>query len=676
MTTELRDIPLMQSLGSFPSNMSSVEKEILVTTCAKHSREFFIWRDIDGIIKFISASCLLLTGYSAEDFINNNDTLLEIIHPDDHDMWIERHRHDDHNNVQVRFIKPSGEVCWFEHNCTPIFNSKGEIESFIGNFIDITEIKTTESNNQKLATAVEQNCCGIVITDHHGVIEYINPAFSAMQSGSILLSAGDTLPLLNKNHGKIDEIISVLEKEVMWKEDRAEAMGQWYTTRISPIFDEHEQLINFLIEKVDISQQVVDKERVVEQHEELQALFKLVETGKREWEWSLDCINDVVILTNSAGIVQRANRTIEKMLSIEISDFIGNDWKSILPEHILKQDNLPTEGQFYDSKQNKWLRYHMFILSDPQIETNVKQIITLHDETTVRKMNHDLTNAYDHLKSTQSQMVHQEKMASIGQLAAGVAHEINNPTGFITSNLVSLKKYTSRLIDHIKFLEQSLEPLSDSELTQKLKAQQKKIKLSFIQEDIDDLVNESLEGAERIKVIVQNLKSFSRVDDTATTTVDLHECLDSALSIGYNEVKYKASVEKDYQPIPRTYCSAQQLNQVFLNMLVNAAQAIDEQGVITVSTFEQDGWIVIKISDTGDGIPEENMSQIFDPFYTTKEVGQGTGLGLSICYDIIQNHNGEISVDSKVGEGTTFTIKLPVISERPEKNGDPDNAGH
>lgn len=675
MKKEFDKISLMNSLGSFPSNISSVEKEILITTCAEHSREFILWRNIDGTIRFISSSCRLLTGYSPDDFFNDNDLLLQIIHPDDHHLWTDKHKHQNHSQIQVRLIKPSGEIVWFEHQCTPIYDSTSEIESFIGNFIDITEIKRTESNSQKLATAVEQNHYGIVITDCDGVIEYTNPAFSAMQTGPILLSAGDTLPLLHEDQKKLSEIKEVVEKGEVWQEDRAEAFGKWYKTKISPIFDESEKLSHFLIAKVDISQRMLDSERLIEQHEELQALFKLVETGKREWEWSLDCINDVVILTNDDGIVQRTNRTIQKLLGIEVTDFIGKNWKVILPVELTKQDHLPTEGEFYNSQYNRWLKYQIFKFSDSRIDTNVKQVITLHDETPVRTMNQDLTKAYDHLKSTQSHMVHQEKMASIGQLAAGVAHEINNPTGFITSNLTSLKKYTSRLIDHIKFLEQSLEPLADPEMAQRIKAQQKKIKLSFIQEDIDDLVTESLEGAERIKVIVQNLKSFSRIDDTATAVVDLHECLDSALSIGWNEIKYKASIEKDYQPISKIHCSAQQLNQVFLNLMVNAAQAINDQGVITISTAEQEEWIVIKISDTGGGIPQESISQIFDPFYTTKDVGQGTGLGLSICYDIIHSHNGQISVDSTVGEGTTFTIKIPIICELPQKNGDAKNTG-
>lgn len=671
MTAKFNTIALMQSLGGYSHEISTSELEILFGACVQHSKEFCIWRGTDNKIKFISHSCLQLTGHSADDYINNSELLTQKIHPDDVTTWENSVNEKSDNHSQIRIVKSAGKTVWFEHGCKPMFDKAGEAIGHSETFIEINEQKTTETTNQKLAMAFEQYHHGIIITNHLGVIEYLNPAYNRNRTSDSPLQRGDILPLLSNESDQINEILATVQNAKLWQKDCPEAQGKWYRIRISPIFDNNE-LTHLLVVKIDISQRILDTQRLVEQHEELQALFNLVEIGKKEWEWSLDCIHDVVILANDDGIVQRANRSVQKMLNIETSAFIGQDWKMVLPTEIMNQTKLPTEGEFFEPTQKKWLTYHIFTISDQLVGTNIKQVITIHDETTIKMMNQDLTAAYDHLKSTQSQMVHQEKMASIGQLAAGVAHEINNPTGFISSNLVSLKKYTSRLIDHINFLEQSLEPLSDPEMKLRLKEQQKKIKLSFIQEDIDDLVDESLEGAERIKVIVQNLKSFSRVDDTATAIVDLHECLNSALSIGWNEIKYIASVEKDYQPIPKIYCSAQQLNQVFLNLMVNAAQSMKEQGVITISTSEQAEWIVIKISDTGSGIPEKSLSKIFEPFYTTKEVGKGTGLGLSICYDIIQNHNGEISVESKMDVGTTFTIKLPIICEQPEKNEDND----
>ena len=190
-----------------------------------------------------------------------------------------------------------------------------------------------------------------------------------------------------------------------------------------------------------------------------------------------------------------------------------------------------------------------------------------------------------------------------------------------------------------------------------------KLKLDYVLNDITPLIEESLNGAARVTRIVQNLKSFSRVDHAEYTAADINECIESTLNIVWNELKYKSTVEKEYGELPLTKCYPQQLNQVFMNLLVNAAQAIEKEGIIKIKTWSADGAIHISISDTGAGIPEEKINKIFDPFYTTKEVGKGTGLGLSISYDIVKKHNGEIHVRSEIGTGTEFLIHIPVVKE-------------
>ncbi|MCK5230469.1 MAG: response regulator [Desulfobulbaceae bacterium] len=267
----------------------------------------------------------------------------------------------------------------------------------------------------------------------------------------------------------------------------------------------------------------------------------------------------------------------------------------------------------------------------------------------------------ERLKESQSQVMQQEKMASIGQLAAGVAHEINNPIGFISSNLSSLTTYFQRFKEFIEFQSNTLAGLNDSKIDQEIAAKRKALKLDYLLEDVGDLIKESLEGTERVKEIVLNLKSFSRVDERKYIAADINECLDSTLNIVWNELKYKAKVEKDYGDIKAIKCFPQQLNQVFMNLLVNAAHAIEKEGTISIKTRQNDEFIYVSISDTGRGIPPEHLSRIFDPFFTTKKAGEGTGLGLSIVYDIVRKtHKGDITVDSEVGKGTTFTIKLPV----------------
>ena len=266
------------------------------------------------------------------------------------------------------------------------------------------------------------------------------------------------------------------------------------------------------------------------------------------------------------------------------------------------------------------------------------------------------------LKQMQGQIVQQEKMASIGQLAAGVAHEINNPMGFITSNLTSLGKYAERFDQYITALLQSVGSCPSHPDTAELDQLRQKLKIDIIVNDVRDLVHESLDGANRVRRIVQDLKSFSRVDQAESCRTNLNEALDTTINIAWNELKYIATLDRDFGDIPGIICFPQQLNQVFLNLLVNSAQAMETKGHITVRTWSEGENVFVSVADTGKGMSEEVKQRIFEPFFTTKEAGKGTGLGLSISADIIRKHGGTISVESEVGKGTTFTVMLPVNS--------------
>ncbi len=272
------------------------------------------------------------------------------------------------------------------------------------------------------------------------------------------------------------------------------------------------------------------------------------------------------------------------------------------------------------------------------------------------------------LKEAHSQLLQSEKMASIGQLAAGVAHEINNPVGYIISNMGALEEYVGgllRLVDHCGQEAVTLQQAGvEIPGLEKLK---KEIDYDYIRGDIENLLAETREGAHRVKQIVKDLKDFSHVDDAEWQLADINRGLESTLNLVWNELKYKAEVTRDLAPLPPIECLPSQLNQVFVNLLVNAAQAIPERGTIGVRSFEQEGWVVVEISDSGCGIPAEIRSRIFDPFFTTKAVGKGTGLGLSIVYGIVQRHQGRIEVESESGVGTTFRILLPMERGELEK---------
>ncbi|MBI5212317.1 MAG: response regulator [Nitrospirae bacterium] len=288
------------------------------------------------------------------------------------------------------------------------------------------------------------------------------------------------------------------------------------------------------------------------------------------------------------------------------------------------------------------------------------------NQDALERKNRELEDALNDLKTAQSRIIQQEKMASIGQLAAGIAHEINNPIGFIMSNLNTLQKYSMRMSEFMNDLLSSVEGMSGCETDSKamlnrIAEQRRSLKLDYIIDDIGNLIKESLDGADRMKHIVQDLKSFSRADATEHKLADINKGIDSTINIVWNELKYKTTLKKKYGDIPMTKCNLGQLNQVFMNLLVNAAQAIEKQGEITLKTWHDNGFIYVSISDTGSGIPEDRINRIFEPFFTTKEVGKGTGLGLSIAYDIVKKHKGEIIVESAVGKGTTFIIKIPVV---------------
>jgi two-component system NtrC family sensor kinase len=279
----------------------------------------------------------------------------------------------------------------------------------------------------------------------------------------------------------------------------------------------------------------------------------------------------------------------------------------------------------------------------------------------------------DERKQLENQLVQSEKLASLGQLAAGVAHEINNPIGFVSSNLGSLAGYLQQLDQMLSAYRQAEEAIAAPELRKHLQSLRESIDLDFLQQDIPVLIRESKEGIGRVAQIVKDLKNFSRVDsDQQWQLASLQQGIDSTLNIVANELKYKADLVTDYQPLPEIECLPSQLNQVVMNLVVNAAQAIGpERGTITLRNGVDGERVWLEVSDSGCGIDQEHLAKIFDPFFTTKPVGQGTGLGLSLSYGIVKKHGGQISVQSQPGVGSTFRVELPIRQARQELPAQP-----
>lgn len=258
------------------------------------------------------------------------------------------------------------------------------------------------------------------------------------------------------------------------------------------------------------------------------------------------------------------------------------------------------------------------------------------------------------LEQANRQLLQSEKLAAIGQLAAGVAHEINNPVGYVYSNLQSLDSYLSDLF-------RLTEAVGRAESLEDLKTIKHNIDYEFLRDDLKALLVESKEGIERVKTIIAAMRDFSHIEEEEFKPADIHRGIETTLNLVNNELKYKAKVIRDFGDLPDVECIISQVNQVVMNLLVNAAHAIEGFGTITIRTRRQGNFAVIEIEDNGKGIAPEHLNRVFEPFFTTKPVGKGTGLGLSLSFNIIEKHEGELLVESIQGKGTCFRIKLPLL---------------
>lgn len=368
--------------------------------------------------------------------------------------------------------------------------------------------------------------------------------------------------------------------------------------------------------------------------------------------------DDAVMITDPSGVIEYVNAAFERITGYQRDEVIG--------QHARLLNSGQQDAAFYE---RLWATISSGQPFRALMTNRRKNGEMFHEEKTITPLR-DGTGAITHYLSTSKdvterrrmdeQLQQSEKLASIGQLAAGVAHEINNPVGYISSNIVTLNRYLNDIFQLLAVYEQMESAVTDTALQQQLQALKQALDLDYLRKDIPALIGESAEGVARVKKIVQDLKDFSRQDEAEWQMADLHKGLESTLNIVHNEIKYKAEVVREYGELPMVQCIPSQLNQVFMNLLVNAAHAIDERGVIHVRSGTEGDWVWVEVQDNGKGIRPEHLGRLFDPFFTTKPVGKGTGLGLSISYGIVQKHGGRIEVESELGQGSRFRVWLPL----------------
>ena len=392
-----------------------------------------------------------------------------------------------------------------------------------------------------------------------------------------------------------------------------------------------------------------------------------------EWQSTFDSINDSISLIDAEQRIIRCNLATSLLLGREFTDIVGQPCWTLFHDSNAPIEDCPmVRARLSLHSETSIIRHQ-----DRWLEVTVDPILSGHDVMTgavhlVRDVTERIQGE-ESLRDMQAQMMQNDKLATIGQLAAGVAHEINNPMGFVGSNMVTLAKYIEKYNRYIELVEGELLAHSSGVLPEQVQALRQSLKLDYVMRDISVLIEENNEGIDRIKRIVQDLRTFSRADSSSTGSADLNSCMDSTINIVINEIKYAAELRREYSDLPKVHCNAQQINQVFMNLLINAAHAIqakgEDVGEIVIRTWCDQDNAFVSVSDSGCGIAPENCSKIFDAFFTTKDVGKGTGLGLSISAGIVRKHGGEITLTSELGVGSTFTVRLPLKS--PQSGGMP-----
>ncbi len=662
--------------------------------------------DIQDDTLVCSAEASRILGIS-EDTALSYASLLESSHPEDKALaqkaWDNALRGAVYN-IQRRIVV-NGEVKWVRERAELELNQNRQPVRAIGTTQDITERKQAEQalreNEEKFRSFVENASDIIFCMSIEKEFTYVSPNWPSIlghevgevlhQRPSYLLHPDDVA-----GFNSACEVLIETGKKVAGVEVRIEHKDgnwRWHMVSMSPLKDANGITTAIVGNSHDTTRRKKDQEELQRAQQEMHQMFSasmpLCVIGN---DYNILMLNDTLCSLFDINIDEVADKKCYELMRTS---------KCHTTECPLKKVQEDVERYQYEITRTDAMANETACMctATPYFSLDYSDVIGIvvnYVDITARKnaerataeANQKLEEANRDLKEMQGQLVQNEKLASIGQLAAGVAHEMNTPVGFVASNFQTLKNYMNKFMQLFSMYEdlgKAVENGLKEERLEKMAAiseTRQRMKIDFILGDIEELFNDSQEGLACVTGIIQNLRDFSRIDQPQDVgSYDLNDGLNATLIVARNEIKYDVELETDFGELPPITCHSGQLNQVFLNILVNAAQAIKsqnqgEKGHIRIRTFATEIHVVCEISDNGPGIPEEVLSRVFDPFFTTKPPGKGTGLGLSVSHDIIVNkHKGELSVDSVVGQGTKFTIKLPINSEPVEnKQEQPEEA--
>jgi PAS domain S-box-containing protein len=600
----------------------------------------------DGKILYANDNLGELIGYKKEDLVGrlSPDFYYDL---EDRKKVIEiLEREGKINNFEVRIKKRDGTVFWSLFSLT-ITELSGE-KVVMGSLYDISKRKKAEEKLRLYRQLYLNSEDGIVILGSDGSYIESNPVHLKRSGFSLEeLKEKGVDGIIGPKAGNIFRDGMATGHSIRREVSAQLKDGSEITVDISafPIRNAKGKITNIAGIGRDITEQKKAQEALRFSEEKFRSL--------------VENATDIIYSMTPDGIFSYISPQFTKVTGLNVTEFLGKpihtffhpeeakkccEWIEMgMPKDVTSEAGFVFRGKTNDSGW-RWYTTNASLIKDK--EGNIIEAVGIaHDITDMKRMFEEIEKANLELREAQSQLVQSAKMPSLGQLVAGIAHEINTPVGAISSMHDTLMRGVRRLKNNIT-------PLLDKNDTESQK-------LASIMKIIEDANTVIESGTERVTTIVKRLRSFARLDEAELKTVDIHEGLEDTLTLIHHEIKHHITLKKEYGNLPPIACFPGRLNQVFLNILNNARHAISDKGEVTIKTYQKSKMAYIAISDNGSGVSPQNLKKIFDPGFTTKGVGVGTGLGLSICFQIMKDHRGTINVESEIGRGTTFTISLP-----------------